>query len=231
MLVLYTDGVTEARGPEDRMFTEDRLRDLLASVNASGVERLVAETVAAVRAFEQETEQADDITVLALEFHGSPHDAPIAERRIVIENRLADIAVANAAFDAFAGEFGVPMPIATKFNLAFDELLSNVITFAYRDDAEHEIEINIERAGNRLTATIADDGVPFNPLGAEIPDTSLPLADRDAGGLGIHLVRNVVDELSYQRRIDRNVVTITCYLDAEGGESRRSHRKPAEPIE
>ncbi len=155
--------------------------------------------------------------MLALEFHGSPQDAPIAERRIVIKNRLADIAVVNATFDAFADEFGVPMPIATKFNLAFDELLSNVIAYAYCDDAEHGIEINIERAQNRLTVTIADDGVPFNPLGAEIPDTTLSLAGRDTGGLGIHLVRNLVDELSYQRRIDRNVVTLTSHLDAEGG--------------
>ena len=91
-----------------------------------------------------------------------------------------------------------------------------------RDDAEHEIEINIERAKNRLTVTITDDGVPFNPLGAEIPDTTLSLADRDTGGLGIHLVRSLVDELSYQRRIDRNVVTMTSHLDAEDGESRNS---------
>ena len=111
------------------------------------------------------------------------------------------------------------MPITTKFNLVFDELLSNVITYAYRNDDEHEIEINIERARNRLTVTIADDGVPFNPLGAEIPDTTLSLADRDTGGLGIHLVRSLVDELSYQRRIDRNVITLTSQLGTEEPEA------------
>ena len=215
LLLLYTDGVTEARGPDDAMFSEERLRDLLASRKATGVEHVVADTVAAVRDFEQETEQADDITLLALAFHGSPRDAPSAERRIVINNRLPDIADVNAAFDEFAAEFEIPMPIATKFNLVFDELLNNVITFAYRDGAEHEIEINIERARNRLTATIVDDGVPFNPLGAEIPDITLSLADRETGGLGIHLARNLVDELSYQRRIGRNVVTMTSRLDAD----------------
>jgi len=106
-----------------------------------------------------------------------------------------------------------------KLKLIFDELLNNVISYAYRDDAEHDIETRVELTGKRLTVTISDDGVPFNPLSLATPDTNLSLEEREIGGLGIHLVRNLVDDVSYQRRIDKNVMTMTMHLEKDGGVS------------
>ncbi len=99
-----------------------------------------------------------------------------------------------------------------KFNLIFDEVLNNVISYAYHDDGDHDIEIRMELAGERLLVTLADDGVPFNPLSVMAPRTDLALEEREIGGLGIHLVRNLVDEVSYQRRIDKNVLTLMSHL-------------------
>jgi PAS domain S-box-containing protein len=79
LLFLYTDGVTEAIDTENHLFTEDRLKDLLTAKGTKGAQTAVDHTVAAVRAFEGEAEQTDDITVLALEFHGRPEDALRAE--------------------------------------------------------------------------------------------------------------------------------------------------------
>ncbi len=79
LLFLYTDGVTEAKDPEHRLFSEDRLKDLLTAKSTKGVQTAVDHTVAAVRAFEREAERTDDVTVLALEFHGRPEDALRAE--------------------------------------------------------------------------------------------------------------------------------------------------------
>jgi sigma-B regulation protein RsbU (phosphoserine phosphatase) len=79
LLFLYADGVTEAMDPEHRLFSENRLKDLLTATDTKGAATAVDHTVAAVRAFEGEAEQADDITVLALEFHGRPEDALRAE--------------------------------------------------------------------------------------------------------------------------------------------------------
>ncbi len=64
--------------------------------------------------------------------------------------------------------------------------------------------------------TITDEGVPFNPLSAATPETNLPLVEREIGGLGIHLVRKLVDDVSYQRRIDKNVMTMTMHLERDG---------------
>ncbi len=212
LLLLYTDGVTEAMDVEDRLFSDNRLEQLLTSMDTDDVDKVVDNTVAAVKAFEGEAEQADDITVLAMAFHGSPEDALIAERRIVIKNHLPEIAAVNEKFETFAEEFGVPRPIAMKFNLIFDEVLNNIISYAYCDDGEHDIEVKMELAGERLIVTVTDDGVPFNPLSVATPRTDLALEDREAGGLGIHLVRNLVDDVSYQRRIDKNVLTLMSYL-------------------
>ncbi len=212
LLLLYTDGVTEAMDVDDRLFSEKRFEQLLASMDTGDVDNAVDITLDAVKAFEGEAEQADDITVVALAFHGSPADALIAERRITITNHLPEIAAVNENFEAFAEEFGVPLPIAMKFNLIFDDLLNNVISYAYDDDDEHDIEVRMELAGERLIVTITDDGVPFNPLSVATPRTDLALEDREAGGLGIHLARNLVDDVSYHRRIDKNVLTLMSHL-------------------
>ena len=70
----------------------------------------------------------------------------------------------------------------------------------------------MERVGKRLIVTITDDGVPFNPLSVVTPRTDLALEDRVTGGMGIHLVRNLVEDVSYQRRIDKNVLTLISHL-------------------
>ncbi len=126
---------------------------------------------------------------------------------------MPEIAAVNETFATFAEECDVPTPIAMKFKLVFEELLKNVISYAYRDDDEHDIEVKMESTGKRLTVTIADDGVPFNPLGAEAPNIDAPLEEREIGGLGIHLVRNLMDDASYHRRIGRNVMTLVKHLE------------------
>ncbi len=126
---------------------------------------------------------------------------------------MPEIAVVNETFEAFAKEFGIPATIAMKFNVIFEELLNNIVTYAYSDGDEHDIEVRMGLAGNRLTVIITDDGVPFNPLSAEAPDTDLSLEDREIGGLGIHLVRNLIDDVTYQRRIDKNVMTLVKHIE------------------
>ncbi len=102
--------------------------------------------------------------------------------------------------------------------MVFDELLHNIMCYAYNDEEAHAIEVGIKLSGDRLQIQISDDGAPFNPFSLEDPDTSLSLEDRDVGGLGIHLVRNVMDEIAYQRNIDRNIVTLVKRITTEESE-------------
>ncbi len=217
LLVLFTDGVTEAMDVEDQLFSEDRYAELLGRAESDDPESMVGMTLAAIETFTGGAEQTDDITILALKFHGTPEDGLMAEQQIVIKNELPEIIAVNEKFETFAEEFDIPQSVAVKFNVIFDELLNNVISYAYTDDDEHDIEVRMKRAGKRLTVTITDDGVPFNPLSVERPDTDLSLEDREVGGMGIHLVRNLVDDVSYQRRIGKNVMTMMQKLEQVGG--------------
>ena len=80
---------------------------------------------------------------------------------------------------------------------------------------DHEIDITMEIIEEhlKLTIVIVDDGLPFNPLEVEEPDTGLALQDREIGGLGIHLVINLMDEVKYERREEQNVITLTKQID------------------
>jgi Amt family ammonium transporter len=213
MLYLYTDGVTEAMNAKDRLFSEKRLIKKLAAKSIKEPKSSVTKMIDAVKAFAGDAEQADDITVLALAFHGSAEDEALVQQRIVIKNQLLEINAVNKRFASFAEDFGIPPQISTKFNIIFDELLNNVISYAYRDDNEHDIEVKMEAWGNRLVVTITDDGVPFNPLNVDTPDTSLSLEEREIGGMGIHLVRNLIGDVSYQRHIGKNITTMIEILE------------------
>ena len=136
---------------------------------------------------------------------------------ITAKNRSSEVTRVNTAFEDLAEQWGIPREFSRKVSVIFDELLVNIISCAYQDEAEHDIIITVGLSGNLLRITIEDDGIPFNPFGVETPDTKLPMEERKIGGLGIHLIRNMVDETSYQRRIDRNVVTFVKHLEVARG--------------
>jgi sigma-B regulation protein RsbU (phosphoserine phosphatase) len=208
ILLMYTDGVTEARNREKEFFTEDQLVALLSSREYESMEELVQSTVAEVKRFEDGAEQFDDITVLAVQFSGQPGAAETQMLEMTLKNQLSELKQFKERFNAFAENNDFSKPLRREMNVVFDELLGNIINYAYTDEQEHTIEVRVEFFGDRLTVTIEDDGIPFNPLEKDTPDTELPLEERQIGGLGIHLVRNIMDKVSYQRRITKNRLTL-----------------------
>lgn len=93
--------------------------------------------------------------------------------------------------------------------LAIEELVLNCIKYGYDDAAEHTIVIKLSVTGETLTITVIDDGHPFDPLTAPPPDLSVDLLDRPIGGLGLHMLRELADHLSYRRCNNTNQLTIT----------------------
>jgi anti-sigma regulatory factor (Ser/Thr protein kinase) len=91
----------------------------------------------------------------------------------------------------------------------------NIISYGYVDKARHEIGIKVSLTHDAVVIVIMDDGLPFNPFTREEPDTELSIEERGIGGLGIHLVKNVMDEAYYKRHVDRNVITIVKYIEQE----------------
>jgi serine/threonine-protein kinase RsbW len=132
--------------------------------------------------------------------------------RMTIGADRSEIARVNAAFAKFADLHTLPASVRRSLQIALDELLSNTIDYGFVGQAT----VELEAAGDRVTLRMTDDGRPFDPFAVAAPDASLPLEERRSGGLGIHLVRGMMDEVSYQRQAGRNVVVLTKLLSGGG---------------
>lgn len=131
-------------------------------------------------------------------------------------NDLKELDKLASDLEAFGEEAGVhPMMIHT-FNLCLDEILTNIISYGFEDDNEHEIILEIEAVGDTVKAIISDDGKAFNPL-AEVkdPDLDSPIEDREIGGLGVFFLKQMMDKLDYRREGGRNILTMEKTLPEE----------------
>jgi anti-sigma regulatory factor (Ser/Thr protein kinase) len=128
---------------------------------------------------------------------------------ITINNDLSKIEPVSQAVADFVAGRQLPAKIAFDLNLALDELLTNAILYGYEEDeVGREIQIRIALAGDTIELEIEDDGRPFNPLEIPEPDLGAGLMDRPIGGLGMSLVRKLTDQQAYQRRGEKNLLTI-----------------------
>jgi anti-sigma regulatory factor (Ser/Thr protein kinase) len=118
----------------------------------------------------------------------------------------------NAAFGTFAEAHALPVDVRRSVNVALDELIANALSHGQTGRDPCSVTVNVELDQERVTITVADDGMPFDPFGRDAPDTALPVEERPIGGLGIHLVRQLMDQVSYQRRDDQNVVVLVKQL-------------------
>lgn len=114
-------------------------------------------------------------------------------------------------FERFATANGVSDLVVQRFCLALDEIITNVVSYGFEKEPEDpRIRVDLELGEGRLEVRIEDNGRSFNPLAdAPLPDLTLPVDERPIGGLGIHLAKNLVHEISYRRVRNRNCLTLT----------------------
>lgn len=145
--------------------------------------------------------------------------APVVEGRLKlsIRNAMAELKGLNAELGPFLETHHVPYRAAYAIDLAIDELVSNVIRYAYVDDETHLIDLEIVIEGGQVILRIVDDGRPFDPRTG--PALDLHAEDREAGGLGLLLVLDMVDTLKYRRTEDNNHVEVRVHLTATGASS------------
>jgi sigma-B regulation protein RsbU (phosphoserine phosphatase) len=199
-VVFYTDGLTEAYNPEKELYGEDRLLECLRSIepsvsNKEAVERILAD----LEAFRRGAEPSDDLTMICLQLKdrsGKSDSTTVSEHKLKADlkemDRLAEI------LDQWAEEADIDPSLKATFNICLDEVITNVISYGF-DDSKEDTEILLRLAidGDFLEATVIDEGLQFNPLERAAPDTSLDLDEREIGGLGIHLVKEMMDEVDY----------------------------------
>ena len=129
-----------------------------------------------------------------------------------MKNDISQISLLAGFMDKVAEENGLDPGLAMKINLALEEAATNVIMYAYPKGTEGEVDLGASRQGGNLIFTLSDTGVPFDPTVAPEADISASLENRPMGGLGIHLVRSIMDNVSYKRAEGRNVLTMTKHI-------------------
>ena len=139
-----------------------------------------------------------------------------APKTLRLRNDLTELNRLTDFVEVFAEEIGLATTMLFELNLVLDELFTNIVSYGYADGAEHEITVRLSLvAGDQrpeVVVEVEDDGQPFDPTAAAIPAFELTLEERSVGGLGIHLVRRLMDVIVYRREHDRNVLSMRKLL-------------------
>ena len=121
------------------------------------------------------------------------------EKTLTLGNQLSELSRLARHVESFAQQAEISMKDTFSLNLVLDELITNIIKYAYKDDQTHQIGLTLIFDPPHLTAQLSDDGLPFDPTLAAKPDLSSNLEDRRMGGLGIQFVCEFMDTVEYKR--------------------------------
>ena len=127
-----------------------------------------------------------------------------------LQNRIAEVARLVDAVESFGTHAGLSADLTYRLTLSLDEIVSNVIRHGYSDTNDHVVEVRLSVHDGVVTSVIEDDGHPYDPRESPEPDLSMPVEERGPGGLGIFLVRQMMDSIDYARRDGRNILTVTA---------------------
>ena len=146
--------------------------------------------------------------MLAFSLDIEPHEVIHHQLKLQARTEVSEIARIIQEFEGFADTQQLPSVISQKVSIALDELLNNIISYGFDDDEDNGINIQFDYADQRLEVSVVDDGKPFNPFDQRMPDTSLTVEKRSIGGLGVLLVKELMNEVSYQRVQGSNIVKL-----------------------
>ena len=208
-LFLYTDGLTEAMNSEHKQFGLQRVMSVLSgcALQQLNPQQILERVRDDVRLFTKGAEQSDDLTMLAIHYVPKQFESTLSET-LVMKNDVREVSRLGAFVKAVTEKLDIEQSLARQLRLAVEEAVVNVIDYAYPAGQEGEIEVQMMSDGKTLKTVIIDAGVAFDPTAKEKADTTLSAEDRQIGGLGILLVRELMDSINYLRVEGKNVLTL-----------------------
>ena len=125
-----------------------------------------------------------------------------------LKNSLTELDSLFQHIERFGKMVGLPKKQVFQINLALDELFTNIVSYGYTDGNEHWIDFRLSFDNDAVIIYIEDKGVPFDPVAAPTSGSVPPLENCKIGGLGLHIVKKMMDEIAYERKGNKNVITI-----------------------
>ena len=126
-----------------------------------------------------------------------------------IDNQISNLEQVAAFLEELGEEWELSVSQVLSLNLVLEEALSNIILYGFEDNNQHSIEINFKMEGDQLTVSLIDDGQPYDPTLKDDPDTTLSAEERPVGGLGIFLIKKIMDNVEYERKSNKNFLVLT----------------------
>ena len=206
-LFLYTDGLTEAMNAKHRQFGIKRVEEALAANHQLHPQQLLEAISHQVQEFVGDAEHSDDLTMLAIHYTPKHFESTLTET-LLIKNDVHEVSKFSTFIKSVMEKLNIEKTLARQLRLAIEEAVVNVIDYAYPAGQEGNIEVRIMSDGQTLKTVLIDSGVAFDPTAKEKADTSLSAEDRQIGGLGILLVRELMDSINYERIDGQNILTL-----------------------
>lgn len=210
VLFLYTDGVTEMNDAAGSLYGEERLKALLDGSGEAAPEKLAEAVMKDIRQFQGRAEQFDDVTMLVIAYMGDTEEKETERKETERKETGEEKAAAETEISVPAGighmpevqrfvekileQHDIPGEDCCRILTAFDEFFSNICHYSEAKAIKTGCLVSEEE----IVLYFEDDGIPFYPWGREIPDTEAPFEGRTEGGLGIYIIRELVDEVAYR---------------------------------
>ena len=212
VLYVYTDGVPEASDAENHMYGTARMIEALNKHEVSDVKHLIESVRDDVNDFVKDAEQFDDITMLCMEYKGmikNSEDENQAKNVLTVEATTENLYQVMGFVDERLEAADCPPKAQMQVDLVVEEIFVNVANYAYAPNTgDVTVGFELEKDSEMAVITFEDSGVPYDPLKKEDPDVTLEAQDRQIGGLGIFMVKKNVDDISYEYRDGKNILTM-----------------------
>ena len=209
-IFLFTDGLTEAMDANQSQFQMERVTDVASQALAKQhlePQQLISEMTEAVHQFVGNAEQSDDLTMMAIQYIRQQSDVKL-RKSLVLPNDTQEVPRLNDFVAEVCEAVGLDSIVAMQVKLAIEEAVVNVMKYAYPQGTRGDVTIEAVSNDVRLKFTIIDSGKPFDPTVLPEVDTTLPAKERRIGGLGIHIVRQFMDSINYERSGNLNILAI-----------------------
>ena len=209
-IFLFTDGLTEAMDANKALFQMGRVNEVSVRALANQQQeprQLISLMTEAVHQFVGDAEQSDDLTMMAIQYIRQQSDVQM-RKKIVLSNNTQEVPQLNAFVEEVCQTVEFDKIVTMQVKVAVEEAVVNVMKYAYPSGLHGDVIIEAASNDVRLKYTIIDNGKPFDPTVQSEVDTSLSAKERKIGGLGIHIMRQNMDSINYERMDNLNVLTL-----------------------
>ena len=206
-LFVYTDGIPEATSLDNELMGTEKMLEALNSDPDAGPEKVLSDVEKGVKDFVGNAEQFDDMTMLCFRYNGNPEGGE--KKSLELEARIENLDQVMSFVDGILEENDCPMKEMMQIDVAVEEIFVNIAHYAYSPEVgKAVVSASLDSEKAIISVSFEDKGVPFNPLAKDDPDVSLSAEDRQIGGLGIFMVKKSMDDVLYERKDGKNILTL-----------------------